>query len=85
MNKLPWRRGRKEAGSRNLGNAFMTVLVQLQSYLLFALYVVVVDLPDEGLVLVDAQLLEERLSHLQQHDESLEEIPHAQNLALGRL
>ena len=58
----------KEAGSRNLGNTFLTVLVQLQSYLLFALYVVIVDLPDEGLVFVDAQLLEERLSHLQ--DES---------------
>ena len=48
----------------------------VKSYLLLALDVVVVDLPDEGLVLVDAQLLEERLSHLQQQDVSLGDISH---------
>ena len=84
-----WARGLSRAGhcAGGAGSTSRPVFLfnRVQSYLLFALDVIVVDLPDEGLVLVDAQLLEERLSHLQQHDESLEEIPHAQNLALGRL
>ena len=48
----------------------------VKSHLLLALDVVVVDLPDEGLVLVDAQLLEERLSHLRQQDVLFGDISH---------